>query len=78
MSRKTYSEGIMKELKEMTLCVTPFIVSAALVYPFMAIVGANFDPFMWQRDDRMFYAISTGLFGCALFMRISLVTKEEK
>ena len=67
----------MKELKEMALCVTPFIVSAVLVYPFMAIVGANTDPFMWQRDDRMFYAISTALFGWALFMRISLVTKEE-
>jgi hypothetical protein len=66
----------MKELKEMALCVTPFIVSAALVYPFMAIVGANFDPFMWAREDRMFYAISTGLFGWALFMRISLVSKE--
>jgi hypothetical protein len=67
----------MKELKEMALCVTPFIVSAALVYPFMAIVGANTDPFMWQRDDRMFYAISTALFGWALFMRISNATKEE-
>ena len=66
----------MKELKEMALCVTPFIVSAVLVYPFMAIVGANTDPFMWQRDDRMFYAISTALFGWALFMRISLVSKE--
>ena len=67
----------MKELKEMALCVTPFIVSAVLVYPFMAIVGANTDPFMWQRDDRMFYAISTALFGWALFMRISSATKEE-
>lgn len=67
----------MKELKEITLCVVPFIVAAMMVYPFMAIVGADFDPFMWHRDDRMFYAISTGLYGWALFMRISVVSKEE-
>jgi len=54
----------MKELKEMTLCVAPFIVSAVLVYPFMAIVGADFDPFMWERHDRMFYFICTVTFGC--------------
>lgn len=64
----------MKELKDMALCVAPFIVSAVLVYPFMAIVGANFDPFMWERIDRMFYAICTGLFGAMLFAR--LVAKE--
>ena len=67
----------MKEIKEMTLCVTPFIVSAVLVYPFMAIVGADFDPFTWERTDRMFYAISTALFGWALFMRVSFATKGE-
>lgn len=67
----------MKEIKEMALCVAPFIVSAVMVYPFMAIVGADFDPFMWQRDDRMFYAISTGLFGWALFMRVSLARGEK-
>ena len=66
----------MKEIKEITLCVVPFIVAAVMVYPFMAIVGANTDPFMWQRDDRMFYAISTALFGWALFMRVSFVAKE--
>lgn len=67
----------MREIREMTLCVAPFIVSAVMVYPFMAIVGADFDPFMWHRDDRMFYAISTALFGWALFMRVSLAGKEE-
>ena len=67
----------MKEAKEMTLCVVPFIVSAVLVYPFMAIVGADFDPFMWERTDRMFYAICTGLFGWALFMRVSLARGEK-
>lgn len=65
----------MKEAREMTLCVVPFIVAALLVYPFMAIVGANFDPFMWERIDRMFYAISTGVFGAMLFAR--LMAKEE-
>jgi hypothetical protein len=65
----------MKEIKELTLCVVPFIVSGLLVYPFMAIVGANFDPFMWERIDRMFYAISTGIFGAMLFAR--LMAKEE-
>jgi hypothetical protein len=65
----------MKEIKELTRCVVPFIVSAVLVYPFMAIVGADFDPFMWERIDRMFYAIGTGLFGFMLFAR--LLAKEE-
>ena len=64
----------MKELKEMTLCVLPFIVSAILVYPFMAIVGADLNPFMWERIDRMFYAICTGLFGFMLLGR--LLAKE--
>lgn len=64
----------MKELKEILVCTTPFIVAALLLYPFMAIVGANFDPFMWERIDRMFYAICTGLFGAMLFAR--LVAKE--
>jgi hypothetical protein len=65
----------MKELKEITLCVVPFIVSAVLVYPFMSIVGADFNPFMWERTDRMFYVIGTGLFGFMLFAR--LLAKEE-
>ena len=65
----------MKEVKEITLCVVPFIVSAVLVYPFMAIVGADFDPFMWERTDRMFYVIGTALFGFMLFAR--LLAKEE-
>lgn len=67
----------MKALKEMALCVTPFIVSAVMVYPFMAIVGADFDPFMWERADRMFYVIGTALFGWALFMRVNFATKGE-
>ena len=66
----------MKELKETAICVTPFMLAALLVYPFMAIVGADFDPFMWERMDRVFYVIGTGLFGWALFMRVSFVSKE--
>jgi len=64
----------MKEINEITLCVVPFIVAAVLVYPFMAIVGADLDPFMWERMDRMFYAICTGLFGFMLLGR--LLAKE--
>lgn len=67
----------MKELKEIVMCVTPFMVSAIMVYPFMAIVGANTDPFMWERTDRVFYAICTALFGWALFMRVDYVSKES-
>jgi len=67
----------MKELKEICVCVVPFIVSALLVYPFMAIVGADTDPFMWERHDRMFYFICTVTFGYALFCRVRGVRKEQ-
>ena len=67
----------MKELKEMALCVTPFIVSAVLLYPFMAIVGANFDPFMWERTDRAFYFICVVTFGIMLLARVMLVHGEK-
>ena len=66
----------MKELKEILVCTTPFVIAALLVYPFMAIVGADFDPFMWERTDRVFYAICTGLFGWALFMRVDYARTE--
>lgn len=65
----------MKELKEILVCTTPFIVSAVLLYPFMAIVGANTDPFMWERIDRVFYGIFTWVFGAMLFAR--LLAKEK-
>jgi len=67
----------MKELKEILICIVPFVVSALMAYPFMAIVGANTDPFAWERHDRMFYAILTGLFGWALFMRVEYARKEQ-
>jgi hypothetical protein len=67
----------MKELKVILVCIVPFIVSALMVYPFMAIVGADTDPFMWERHDRMFYAIATGLYGWALFLRVDFARKEQ-
>lgn len=67
----------MKEFKEVLVCTTPFMVAAMLVYPFMAIVGANTDPFMWERTDRVFYFICTVCFGYALFCRVSWVAKEQ-
>jgi len=67
----------MKEMKEILICTTPFMVAAALLYPLMAIVGANTDPFMWQREDRMFYFICTVTFGLMLFNRVRSVSKEE-
>jgi hypothetical protein len=65
----------MKELKEILVCTAPFIVAAVLVYPFMAIVGANTDPFMWERIDRVFYGIFTWVFGAMLLAR--LLAKEK-
>ena len=67
----------MKAFKEVLACTVPFIVAAFMVYPFMAIVGANTDPFMWERTDRMFYAICTGLFGWGLFIRVDYARKEK-
>jgi hypothetical protein len=66
----------MKELKEILICTSPFMVAAALLYPLMAIVGASTDPFMWQREDRMFYFICTVTFGYALFIRVRSASKE--
>ena len=68
----------MKELKEILVCTTPFMVAALLLYPLMAVVGANTDPFMWQREDRMFYFICTVTFGLMLFNRVRSVSKEQE
>jgi hypothetical protein len=48
-----------------------------MVYPLMAIVGASFDPFMWERTDRMFYAICAVSFGWALMARVLYVSRED-
>ena len=67
----------MKEMKEILVCTAPFVIAATLVYPLMAIVGADTDPFMWQREDRMFYFICTVTFGLMLFNRVRSVNKEQ-
>jgi hypothetical protein len=66
----------MKELKVILVCIVPFIVSALLLYPFMAIVGADFDPFMWERDDRVFYFILSVGFGIMLLVRVMHVEES--
>lgn len=63
----------MKAVKEMTLCVVPFIVAAILVFPFVAIIGGDLDPFLWERNDRMFYFICTFTFGAGLLYRLMYV-----
>ena len=60
----------MKELKEILVCTTPFIVAAVLLFPLLAIVGGNTDPFFWQREDRVFYFICTVCFGMMLYSRV--------
>ena len=67
----------MKELKAIVVCVVPFIVAALVLYPFMAIVGADFDPFEWGRDDRVFYFILSVGFGIMLLVRVVRVEEEK-
>ena len=67
----------MKELKAIVVCVVPFIVAALLLYPFMAIVGADFDPFMWERADRWFYMISSSCAGLMLLVRVMHVSEVK-
>jgi uncharacterized membrane protein YhaH (DUF805 family) len=67
----------MKELKAIVVCVVPFIVAALLLYPFMAIVGANFDPFMWERADRFFYMIASTGAGVMLLVRVLHASEEQ-
>ena len=67
----------MKELKEILVCITPYMVVSMLLYPLLAIVGGSTDPFMWERHDRVFYFICTVCFGYALFCRVRGVAKEQ-
>lgn len=67
----------MKSAKEILSCIVPFIVSALMVYPFMAIVGASFDPFLWERTDRMFYFLMSAAFGWMMLLRVQYVVKEQ-
>jgi len=67
----------MKEMKEILVCTVPFIVAALLVYPFVAIIGGNTDPFMWERNDGMFFFICTITFGIGLLFRVLYVREGE-
>lgn len=65
----------MKELKAILVCIVPFVVAALMLYPFMAIVGADFNPFMWGRDDRMFYMVTSSGAGVMLLVRVMRVSE---
>lgn len=67
----------MKELKAILVCIVPFVVAALLLYPFMAIVGADFDPFMWERADRFFYFVFSVGFGIMLLVRVMYVSEVK-
>lgn len=60
----------MKYVNEIILCVIPYVLVAALTYPFAAIIGGAADPFTWMRSDREFYFICTVAFGSALLARV--------
>ena len=68
----------MKVLKEIAVCLTPFVMAALLLYPFMAIVGADFNPFMWGRDDRIFYMLASTASGLMLLVRVMHVHVWEE
>jgi len=65
----------MKEMKAILVCIVPFVVAALLLYPFMAIVGADFDPFMWERADRWFYMVASTGAGVMLLVRVMHVSE---
>lgn len=66
----------MKVVKEIAVCVTPFMVTATMLYPFFAILGASTDPFVWDRADRGFYFICTIVFGFMLLTRVQYAREE--
>jgi len=67
----------MKEMKAILVCIVPFVVAALVLYPFMAIVGADFDPFEWERADRWFYMIASTGAGVMLLARVLHVHEWE-
>jgi hypothetical protein len=77
MGSKKLRRNQMKEIKEIVVCVVPFVVAAVLVYPFMAIVGADFNPFMWERTDRFFFMIASVCAGLMLLARVMHVHTWE-
>ena len=61
----------MKEFKVIALCVVPYAVAAAILYPLAAIVGASWDAFTWERTDRMFFFVCVCTAGTVLALRIN-------
>lgn len=60
----------MEKFKTIALCVVPYLVTAAMLYPLAAIIGASWDAFSWDRADRVFYFICVVVFGWALMLRL--------
>ena len=63
----------MKEARTVLMCVVPYIVATALLYPLAAIVGASWDAFTWERTDRMFFFICAVTAGTMLAFRLNEV-----
>ncbi len=67
----------MREIKEMVFCVAPFVVTAATMYLLGAFVCASWDVSEWERNDRMFFGITTVVFGFALLHRLDYGRKYD-
>ena len=61
----------MDKIKTIALCVVPYAVAAAMLYPFAAIIGASWDAFTWERADRMFFFICVVVAGSMLAVRVN-------
>ncbi len=60
----------MREIKEIVFCITPFVVTAATMYLLGSFVCASWNVAEWERTDRMFFGLTTVLFGFALMLRL--------
>lgn len=61
----------MRELKEIVFCVTPFVVTAAMMYLLGSFVSASWDVTFWERSDRAFFGIMSVVFGFSLLHRLN-------
>lgn len=66
----------MDKVKTIALCVVPYAVAAAMLYPFAAVIGASWDAFTWERADRMFFFICVVVAGSMLAVRVN--SEESK
>lgn len=66
----------MEKVKTIALCVVPYAVAAAMLYPFAAVIGASWDAFTWERADRMFFFICVVVAGSMLAVRVN--SEESK